>query len=357
MKFKKDEIIILLGAGASKDAGIPTSVDMIQRIEQLLEEKDWEQFRDLYNYIKSAIYYADGISGKFGSAVQFNIERLINTLNELEKKEEHTIYPFIGNWNIKLIELAEADFIKISEFKNKIIHELRDNWILIEDYSQASYYSKLLDFKDQYTFSLRIFSLNYDLCVEKNCSSRPIERGFEQRKWDWRSFDGQDEETAIYLYKLHGSIDWKRNEAGILTYSDEPGKIDTDDLEIIFGTSYKMQYIDPFLFFAYEFRRYCLESKLIITIGYGFGDEHINGIIGQALNNDKDRKILAVMYLGDNVGETEIKEKEIEIQGLLKLNFSNQVVLRNFSAKEFFRNHFDIKKLESLFPEAEGTPF
>src|SRR3989338_11323296 len=151
MKFKKDEIIILLGAGASKDAGIPTSVDMIQRIEQLLEEKDWEQFGDLYNYIKSAIYYADGISGKFGSAVQFNIERLINTLNELEKKEEHTIYPFIGNWNIKLIELAEADFIKISEFKNKIIHELRDNWILIEDYSQASYYSKLLDFKDQYT--------------------------------------------------------------------------------------------------------------------------------------------------------------------------------------------------------------
>ena len=31
-----------------------------------------------------------------------------------------------------------------------------------------------------------------------------------------------------------------------------------------------MQYIDPYLFYAYELRRYSLEAK-IIAIGYSFG--------------------------------------------------------------------------------------
>ncbi|NJO94012.1 MAG: hypothetical protein HC820_06005 [Hydrococcus sp. RM1_1_31] len=43
-----------------------------------------------------------------------------------------------------------------------------------------------------------------------------------------------------------------------------------------------------------DFRKYCLRAKLIVVIGYSFGDEHVNGIIGQALANDKEKKILSV---------------------------------------------------------------
>ena len=356
MNFKKDEIMFLLGAGASKDAGIPTSWDMIKQIEELLEGP-WKDFRPLYNYIKSAIYYAEGIGGKFDSTITYNIERLVNTLSELEQKEEHTIYPFIGNWNIKLVEVAESDFSHISKFKKEIIEQLRGKWILRQDYKHADYVKKFLDFSQIYTFPLRLFTLNYDLCIERNIASEHIERGFEdnqERTWNWRLFEESENpnpDILIYLYKLHGSIDWLRDTTtGNLTYSDEPSNIDLDKLHIIFGTNYKLQYIDPFLFFAYEFRKYTLESKLIVTIGYGFGDEHINGMIGQALKSDPHKKILCVILGG--------KEKKEEIKIALQLDSTEQIILKDRKAKDFLNNDFNIKQFETMFDKDEDdTPF
>jgi SIR2-like domain len=55
-----------------------------------------------------------------------------------------------------------------------------------------------------------------------------------------------------------------------------------------------MQDIDPYSFYAYELRRYSLEAKIILAIGYSFRDEHINGIITQALRHDRSRVLLAV---------------------------------------------------------------
>jgi hypothetical protein len=37
-----------------------------------------------------------------------------------------------------------------------------------------------------------------------------------------------------------------------------------------------------------------LEAKIILAIGYSFRDEHINGIITQALRHDRSRVLLAV---------------------------------------------------------------
>jgi hypothetical protein len=79
---KEDSILVLLGAGASAEAGIPVSREMIKKLEYLLyNDSEWEPYRDLYNFIKSAIYFADGIGGRFDNKVNYNIERLVNTLS------------------------------------------------------------------------------------------------------------------------------------------------------------------------------------------------------------------------------------------------------------------------------------
>jgi NAD-dependent SIR2 family protein deacetylase len=44
--FKKDEVLVLLGAGASVDAGIPHSAEMVRQIEAALE-KDWKDYKEL----------------------------------------------------------------------------------------------------------------------------------------------------------------------------------------------------------------------------------------------------------------------------------------------------------------------
>ena len=67
MSFKSNDIIFLLGAGCSSDATIPIANKMIEDIENklLVKDKDWIEYKDLYNYIKSSILYADGIFGNF----------------------------------------------------------------------------------------------------------------------------------------------------------------------------------------------------------------------------------------------------------------------------------------------------
>jgi hypothetical protein len=76
---------------------------------------------------------------------------------------------------------------------------------------------------------------------------------------------------------------------GKLTFSDSTSKIKVDDGQIIFGPKYKLQYVDPFLFLVYQLRRLSLEAKLILVVGYGFADEHINGILWQALRGSPDK--------------------------------------------------------------------
>jgi hypothetical protein len=84
--------MFLLGAGASVDAGIPASATMIGELETLLSDsRDWQEHRDLYRHVKSAIHYAAGLKGHYGWDVPFNIETLVNTLYELERNEEHPL--------------------------------------------------------------------------------------------------------------------------------------------------------------------------------------------------------------------------------------------------------------------------
>src|SRR5439155_3961104 len=70
--------------------------------------------------------------------------------------------------------------------------------------------------------------------------------------------------------------------------------IDPDRMEIIFGRDFKLEAADPYLFYAYEFRRYALMTKLVAVIGYGFGDPHINKMLTQGLRNDSNRQMFVV---------------------------------------------------------------
>lgn len=351
MKFKKDEIVLLLGAGCSVEAGIPSSSMMINDIEALIsgEKKDdntkvdWESYGKIYSHIKSSIIYGFGLNKKFGEKANYNIEKLVDTLSELEKMEGHSLYPFINEWDRKLIKHAGQDFEKIKEMKKVIVDKLQ-KWVTVDNYDEARYYSGLVEFRKAYTYPLRVFSLNYDLCLEKHIGNAQLETGFENRKWTWRKFEEIPDisTTDIYLYKMHGSINWVRDEEDNLTYSDEVVKISHP--ELIFGTSYKMQYIDPYLFFATEFRKYTIESRLIIAIGYGFGDEHINGMLRQAIRSDPKIKILCVLLNGD--------KKHIHKE--LNPKRDDQIIIEGMKAKQFIEQELAIDKLEELFPSEEG---
>ncbi len=350
--FKRDEILILLGAGASVDAGIPHSVAMVRDLEQLLNNDDsWRGYLNLYNYIKSAIIYSDGIKGRFNSGI--NIERLVSTLDDLRRGDDHPLYPFIGAWAPKLTEIAGLRLERIDIFREMIVKKLRE-WVTLNHNEDAIYYATLSTFQQEYEHPLRVFSLNYDRCVEIACAKASISRGFDEgKKWDWRIFEPVDD-PEIFLYKLHGSIDWERGEDGQVMYRDGYNNIKHDHLAIIFGTTYKLQYVDPFLFLAYEFRRWTLSTvRLIVAVGYGFLDDHINGIMGQALKNNSAMKVLAVIGAGDDQRGADEQKRILEA---LNISDSSKVLCKCITAKEFLDAHLKISELSKVFPD-EIFPF
>ena len=350
--FGPNEIILLIGAGASVEADIPDSKKMVHEIENLVSsDTAWTPFKDLYHYIRSSIFYADGLTGTHGEDVSFNIERLVNVLEELQKRERHTLYPFVGAWNPKLQDVAGARFEHVGQFRDRIIDILRRRWIELSEKDRASYYKGLLRFQNEYEFPLRVFSLNYDLCVEETCGEKNVHRGFPMgdREWDWRSFDEtSDDPVPLMLYKLHGSADWYFTDGGRVAYSDSPSTIKDEAVAIIFGTSYKLQYVDPFLFLAYELRRWTLDSaRIIICVGYGFNDDHINGILQQSLRQEKARMLLAVVG-----GDTATASEKKRVSEQLKTR-EDQIQVRAIGAKAFLENDLTLDSLSKLFPVEE----
>ena len=78
-KLGQDEVVLLLGAGASVEAGVPESRMMIQQVEAEIDNGDWGTFRDLYHFTKASILYSTGIQGDFsdsGFHIEFACQRL-----------------------------------------------------------------------------------------------------------------------------------------------------------------------------------------------------------------------------------------------------------------------------------------
>jgi hypothetical protein len=292
--FRSDDIVFLIGAGCSAEAGIPVSNKMRQDLEQLLRNsREWQQYSDLYNYVKGAIIQHDCSNGQ--GCTEPDIERLVITLTDLEKHRDSLLYPFIGSWCPRLQQVTKQDFTLVERFRQAILGQLKA-WVMPRDYTrQGSYYDGFYRLANELNHPVRVFSLNYDLCIEKRSpGEKAVMRGFDPSSRTWNSglFEPRTEEDAIkiYLYKMHGSVDWERDAADgrlrEVDYCDNP--------DLIFGIESKMQSSDPYLFYAYEFRQYCREAKIIITVGYSFRDKHITDILQQALQQERSRRLLVV---------------------------------------------------------------
>lgn len=329
-----NNIIFLMGAGASVEATIPMSNEMVRRIEVLVEsDPEWKVYKDLYFFLRSSIIYSRGILGE--KDYYFNVEDLLVIIDELEKREQNLMYAFIGSWNTRLIDVAGRDFKYLSDFKKMIRRQLL-NWVKPETgyLEDASYYSGFNILQSHFAEPMRVFTLNYDLCFERivGKDGAEIEQGFENRIWNYKKFESQHFPPNFYLYKLHGSINWLKEDQKLRTVDDP-----IDNAELIFGLSNKLTSIDPYYYYTSEFRRHLFNNntKLLVAIGYSYSDEYINQFISQALKVNSDLSVLNVTYChneeASNVEmlriisllDTEKERLNIEYQGASKFLLQN----------------------------------
>ena len=154
---------------------------------------------------------------------------------------------------------------------------------------------------------VNIFTLNYDTLVEQAADAEgavlldgfigTMRRVFRPESYDHDLYfpaettEGRVHrlDRVIHLYKLHGSVSWRSSTP---SWSDPyglqatEGTLDGADSAVIYPTPAKygatlgMPYAELFRRFANTIVR---PQSTLIVVGYGFGDEHVNSIIRQAL--------------------------------------------------------------------------
>ena len=210
----------------------------------------------------------------------------------------------------------------VEEYKklyNRLIHRIEEyifNSINVDMTNDASkkvleyyktFYQKIA-LRNKDLSRIRVFTTNNDLFNETALDSLNIHyiNGFGGglRKyfnpalfnytWSKRMDTSIDKyepvENMVYLYKIHGSINWQETEHKMNNYFNieelSPQQVSPEKSVLIYPTPTKQDkslgvpYVDLFR----EFQNKLLEPhSVLFVIGYGFNDRHVNDIIYRAL--------------------------------------------------------------------------
>ena len=168
---------------------------------------------------------------------------------------------------------------------------------------------------------IQLFTTNYDLLFEKaaNQSGFVVIDGFsftQPRKFSGRYFDFDivnrektritQEESFVSkvfnFYKLHGSLNWYKDKAGNIEQQDKPAKpLIIYPASEKYESSYEQPYFEMMSRFQQALRK---ENTLLIVIGFGFQDKHIQNAIIEAVEQNPSFQLLIVNFNGTEGIET-----------------------------------------------------
>lgn len=244
-------------------------------------------------------------------------------------------------------ELKLMDMV-INETKHFILYQClnQDNKAkdgnILDNYK--NFYRKL-SLRDSNLPKPNVFTTNYDLYSEKamdelgitytNGFSGFIERYFNPsifnyalaEQMDISSFKWNVIDSFIYLFKIHGSVNWiEVEDSNKLFRIKELQSSDFDSLKketnlMIYPSPIKQNaslgtpYSDLFREFQ---KRIARNQSVLVTMGYSFADEHINNLIYQALTIPTFRLVI-FSNMGEYLDENYTSTRE-NIEKLRQLN-------------------------------------
>lgn len=316
---------MLLGAGASVEAGVPVSVGLTRAITDRVAGGAYQS-----RPTSSALHIAIGAMTAHdtahgqGAFDGIDVERLFSAIQMLADRENLEIAPFVASWNRALDQIGsgklptgwsrqfrqefgsrfdmqfEQAFARgvravigggnddvFLGLQREMVGALRECLAIAP--GASDYLAPLAAITPH---PARIATLNYDRGVELmgESTKKVVSTGLDD--WlggslEWRWGDGAD----IHLLKLHGSIDWYsvRDQADKplsdrLYQVGQPENAYFGELGVVFGQRGKLRSDGPFLAMLAEFERWLEETDRLVVVGYSFRDDHINALIRRWLN-------------------------------------------------------------------------
>lgn len=165
---------------------------------------------------------------------------------------------------------------------------------------------------------LKLFTTNYDLCFEAAAGRQGLVAldGFsfsQPRHFDPRFFlydivrrpatgdeVGTPLEGVFHLYKLHGSVNWSRDEEGEIKVIETPRP---ENACLIYPASgkYRQSYAQPHLELVSQYFSVLREpNTCLIVAGFGFSDDHLSEPILSAARTNPHLRLIIVNPSADD---------------------------------------------------------
>lgn len=293
--------LVLLGAGASAHAGIPTSFGMTDAIRNRLGNSELAETMD---------FVCDSMSRRRSpddpaQARRLDVEEVFSAVEMLAERETLEVSAFVETWSrgVERLERGGGAWTPgganaFANLRDRMVLELRRQVATTK--KQVAYLAPLVA-RAAEPGRATIATLNYDLSIERAGEANDIRVDTGLRdwvatgRWGWPPF-------GVRLLKLHGSIDWAwvddptergRMPSRFVVESDDPEHDDRPPA-LIFGLRGKLRAEGPFLSALAAFEERAAEADRLIVIGYSFRDDHVNQVIRRWTFEDRGREIVVV---------------------------------------------------------------
>lgn len=352
-------LVVLLGAGASRDAGLPLAAELTSLLERELKTRGDRRLQEAMGLILGGLAFRNGVNC-LPTTQEHDIEAVLRVAQQLSNRNSQPLAAFVGSWHPALEQLApNGEGVVFDGLIGAAFDVLRTK---LQTPDRPTTYKYLADVWElTRAFDSEdppvVFTLNYDLLLEQALEhkGKPFTTGFREGLWEPSEFGSQGK---LNLFKLHGSLGWVREPGTSLLY-DRDKALHREDVsfespdtldELIFGTDNKLKAANPYLWMFNEFDREISSAEYIVTIGYGFGDEHVNQIISQGLARFESKKLLVV---GPNLNLQLLGAAPGMLVMPTRTHFIDQTAKKALTDEESIRS-----KLKSLSEEsAAEDPF
>lgn len=364
--FNMRNIHFLFGSGTSAVA-IPTMNVMHAKVKEEIEKEGREHLKSEFENISKRIKSKNNLEEILGVLYSHrSYLGLFETKDDMdvssEVKEDTKEKPIdegkICSQLIGLVEEVIFESINIDLFKGEDFDTLdsksKDNLSLYQEF-----YRKLA-LRNKDLARLNIFTTNNDLYNEYALDSLNIHyiSGFSgginkffnpalfnynfSKRMDTSIEKFEPVENMVYLYKIHGSINWIEDEQNANTFFNikEVSSISqrVEDKNVLIypaPTKQNKSLGSPYVEMFREFQKKLLEPHgVLFVIGYSFSDEHVNNVIYQALATNST---INVVILND-VSETKIGKVDdnriFKIWGEFQLLGEEKEVKKNQKSSE-----------------------
>lgn len=297
----------LFGAGISFDSKIPLMYPLTRRVEEIIEEAAGAEEKEILASLKADLtadchveHYLSHLGDLLAiaerskdkaaniGASSYTCEQLRQLYLEIIKAIGGIVrYGYVGANTTRGIEE------EIGKAENPIV-EITPHVEFIEALliSQSN-----LERRSKTTF----FTTNYDTLLEDALAlhKKIVCDGFSGGAVGFWNAEQEFSNTAIdsntyQLYKLHGSIDWHRDDKLGLVRARYGTKYLSNPANIMIypqATKYVETQKDPFASLFMGLRKTLMngQQNTLITCGYSFGDDHINAEIESALRSEANQ--------------------------------------------------------------------